>query len=125
MATDAHGWVEVYDPDDACWDAVIVASQFMDREYPLFSQWFGARSTNTSAAFADRGLPGDVSPHVAAEVREWGTVAWPTWVGWDECQRQPLPDLGSSGWNVLFALMATLGTTYPSQHVRLVLWFDQ
>lgn len=125
MATDAHGWVEVYDPDDGCWDAVIVGSQFMDRDYALFDAWFGVRSTATPTVFAGRGLPEDLSPHVAAEVKEWGSVAWPTWVCWDECQLQPLPDANAlSGWNVLFALMATLAEAYQPQHVRLVVWFD-
>ncbi|WP_161884206.1 hypothetical protein [Deinococcus alpinitundrae] len=126
MATDAHGWVEVYDPDDRCWDAVVVATQFMERDYALFDTWFAGRSTAATTAFAARGLPDDISPHVAAEVKEWGSVERPTWVRWDECQFQPLLDVAAlPGWNVLFALMATLSDAYQPQPVRLVIWFDQ
>lgn len=127
MATDAYGWVEVYDADDQCWDGVIVASHFMDRDYVLFSTWFGVRSTESPAALAaGRGLPQDLSTHVRTELEEWGAVKWPTWLRWDELQAQPWHERDDvSGWSVLFALMATLGETYPPQHVRLVVWFDQ
>ena len=78
MATDAHGWMEVYDPEDGCWDAVIMGSQFMDRDYTLFDTLFGVRSTATPIAFAGRGPSQDISPHVADELKEWGSMVWPT-----------------------------------------------
>ncbi|MDP9765491.1 hypothetical protein [Deinococcus enclensis] len=125
MATDAHGWVEVYDPDDDRWDAVIVATHFMDRDYALFGAWFGVRSTGTPAAVAGgRGLPEDLSPHVLADVKAWSPVHSPTWVSWDELRQHP-PLSAGSNWRVLLALMETLSETHPPRHVRLVVWFDQ
>src|SRR5688572_17683382 len=84
MATDIHGWVEIY--NTGSWDGVIYIEWLVEQNYKLFGSFFGVQSSGEPAPFAARrGLPEDVSEEAQHDFGVWKSAAHsPSWIGYHE-----------------------------------------
>lgn len=92
MGTDIYGWIECKTEASApSWQAVKnLADVYHGRDYTAFGCLFGVRNIlDFEPIAADRGLPADISPEVAAEAGYFtnGNLCCHTWITWAQVQQ--------------------------------------